>query len=97
MTIKPKAKKYRIRRSGSLAKPIDSASADDQSKVEDSGPTHPAFDETDETEDGFGSEHFSGVFGDVDLQVFSQTISDFDVARCCRWAAEFQRVGNNAA
>ncbi len=59
MTIKPKAKKYRIRRSGSLAKPIDSAPEGDQSKVGDSNPTHPAFDETTKTEDGFGDEHFA--------------------------------------
>lgn len=59
MTIKPKAKKYRIRRSGSLAKNLNSDGTKVASSKVESGPTHPAFDETAETEDGFGSKKFA--------------------------------------
>lgn len=59
MTIKPKAKKYRIRRSGSLAKDTSGGGKKIDPVKAGSGPTHPAFDEATVTEDGFGSEKFA--------------------------------------
>lgn len=59
MTTKPKAKKYRIRRSGSLAEPLTPTDADkSQDRPADDGPTHPGFDENAASEDGFGTDPY---------------------------------------
>jgi len=58
MTTKPKAKKYRIRRSSSLAEPLNKLKAAVNPAGEDTGPTHPALDENTPTEDGFGDQAF---------------------------------------
>jgi len=58
MTTKPKAKKYRVRRSGSLAEPLNKLKAAVNPSGEDTGPTHPALDENTPTEDGFGDQVF---------------------------------------
>lgn len=63
MTTKPKAKKYRIRRSGSLAKPLNPKDQAEQetpkgTPAAETEPTHPVFDENKPTEDGFGDEAY---------------------------------------
>ena len=58
MTTKPKAKKYRIRRSGSLAEPLNKLKAAVNPSGADTGPTHPALDENTPVEDGFGDQAY---------------------------------------
>lgn len=58
MTIKPKAKKYRIRRSGSLAEPLNKTDAVPDKPADTSDVTQPALNASDPTEDGFGAEAY---------------------------------------
>ncbi|MBV1869078.1 MAG: capsule biosynthesis protein [Marinosulfonomonas sp.] len=63
MTTKPKAKKYRVRRSGSLSEPLNKLKAAVNPSRGDSGPTHPALDENTPTEDGFGDQPYPTANG----------------------------------
>ena len=60
MTTKPKAKKFRIRRSGSLASPVGDAPKPEtaQDQTENADQSVPDPDAATETEDGFGNEKY---------------------------------------